>query len=123
MAKIRSNNTSPEIKLRKALWCIGLRYRLQYGREKIDIAFPGKKLAVFIDGCFWHSCPTHGHVPKTNAEYWKPKLEKNVQRAIEKDAELQQSGWVVVHFWEHEINSNAESCAHKIGVILSYSKK
>ena len=123
MSKIRSSNTSPEIRMRRALWAIGLRYRLQYGREKIDIAFPGKKLAVFIDGCFWHSCPIHGHVPRSNIGYWKPKLEKNAERAAAKDARLQQAGWAVVHFWEHEVNSDAGGCARKIQAILSNAKK
>ena len=123
MSRIRSSNTSPEIRMRRALWAIGLRYRLQYGREKIDIAFPGKKLAVFIDGCFWHSCPIHGHVPRSNIGYWKPKLEKNAERAAAKDARLQQAGWAVVHFWEHEVNSDAGGCARKIQAILSNAKK
>lgn len=114
MAKIRSSNTAPERKLRSALWEIGLRYRLQYGKEKIDIAFPGKKVAVFIDGCFWHSCPVHGHIPKSNSSYWKPKLRRNIERAAAKDARIKKSGWVVLHFWEHEVNGDAESCARKI---------
>ena len=114
MAKIRSSNTAPERKLRSALWAIGMRYRLQYGKEKVDIAFPGKKLAVFIDGCFWHSCPIHGHMPKSNASYWATKLQRNIERAAAKDARIKNSGWAVLHFWEHDVNSDAKSCARKI---------
>ena len=93
----------PEIVLRKALWNKGLRYRLHYGKEKIDIAFPSKKLAVFVDGCFWHQCPQHSHLPKSNRSYWLPKLGKNAKRARSKDRRLLHEGWKVVHVWEHEL--------------------
>ena len=114
MSKIKSRDTSPEMALREALWHSGMRYRVQYGKEKIDIAFPSKKVAVFVDGCFWHSCPIHGHNPKSNLGYWKPKLEKNIERAKEKDARLKNSGWEVLHFWEHDINGGPEKCAVEI---------
>lgn len=80
MSAIRSKNTKPEISLRKALWAKDLRFRKHYGIEKIDIAFPSKKIAVFVDGCFWHGCPLHSHIPKSNQSYWKPKLTKNIER-------------------------------------------
>ncbi len=114
MSKIKSKNTSPEKALRKALWRRGLRFRVQYGEEKIDIAFPNEKLAVFVDGCFWHSCPIHGHIPKSNAEYWAPKLKKNIERAKAKDSRLASQGWAIMHFWEHEVKENVESCADKV---------
>lgn len=114
MSKIKSKNTSPEKALRKALWRRGLRFRVQYGEEKIDIAFPNEKLAVFVDGCFWHSCPIHGHIPKSNAEYWVPKLKKNIERAKAKDCRLASQGWTIMHFWEHEVKENVESCADKV---------
>ena len=103
MSRIRSKDSNPEKILRKTLWGMGLRYRLYYGKEKIDIAFPSKKLAIFVDGCFWHRCPYHAVVPKTNLEYWMPKLEMNVLRAIKKDERLQATGWTVIHVWEHEL--------------------
>jgi len=78
MSSIKSKNTKPEILIRKALWKKGYRYRLHYGVEKIDIAFPSRKVAIFVDGCFWHMCPIHGNVPKSNKSYWVPKLKKNV---------------------------------------------
>jgi DNA mismatch endonuclease (patch repair protein) len=104
MAAIRSKNTKPELELRKALWSKGLRYRIYYGKEKIDIAFPSKKLAIFVDGCFWHGCPLHSHIPKSNKSYWQPKLKKNIERAIAKDERLEKAGWQVLHFWEHELD-------------------
>lgn len=76
MSAIRSEDTKPEMLLRKALWAKGLRYRVHYGKEKIDIAFPSIRLAVFVDGCFWHGCPQHSHLPKSNESYWHPKLKK-----------------------------------------------
>ena len=103
MSAIRSINTKPEIILRKALWSKGLRYRIHYGKEKIDIAFPGKKLAVFVDGCFWHGCPLHSHLPKSNQQYWLPKLKRNIERDQQKNERLKASGWVVLRFWEHEL--------------------
>lgn len=96
MSAIRSVNTKPEISLRKALWAKGLRFRIQYGKEKIDIAFPHKKLAVFIDGCFWHGCPIHSHMPKSNKEYWLPKLRKNIERDKAKNERLRNEGWRIM---------------------------
>jgi DNA mismatch endonuclease, patch repair protein len=105
MSAIRSKNTFPEITLRKALWARGFRFRVQYCKEKIDIAFPSKKLAVFVDGCFWHGCPIHSHMPKSNKSYWIPKLQKNIERAKAKDERLRNQGWTVLHFWEHELET------------------
>jgi len=103
MSAIRSENTKPELALRKALWSQGLRFRIYHGREKIDIAFPSKKLAVFVDGCFWHGCPIHSHIPKSNQSYWRPKLRKNIERDKEKDERLRIAGWTVIRFWEHDM--------------------
>jgi DNA mismatch endonuclease, patch repair protein len=103
MSSIHSKNTKPELCLRKSLWAKGLRYRVQYGKEKIDIAFPSKKIAVFVDGCFWHGCPIHSHLPKSNEEYWIPKLKKNIERDKAKNERLEAQGWKVLHFWEHEL--------------------
>jgi DNA mismatch endonuclease, patch repair protein len=104
MAAIKSENTAPEVAVRKALWAKGLRFRIHYGREKIDIAFPSKKVAVFIDGCFWHGCPIHSHLPKSNENYWHPKLKKNMERDRIKDNLLSAEGWSVLHIWEHELD-------------------
>jgi DNA mismatch endonuclease, patch repair protein len=108
MSNIRSKNTKPEIALRKALWAKGLRFRKYFGKEKIDIAFPKTKIAIFLDGCFWHSCPIHSHLPKSNKEYWTPKLKKNVERDKAKNKQLESEGWIVLRFWEHELNNCEE---------------
>jgi DNA mismatch endonuclease (patch repair protein) len=102
MSAITSKNTKPEILLRHFLWKKGVRFRLHYGKEKIDIALPGKRIAIFVDGCFWHQCPKHSHIPKSNKQYWIPKLRKNILRARRKDAILKEQGWEVIHVWEHE---------------------
>jgi DNA mismatch endonuclease, patch repair protein len=103
MSAIRSKNTAPEVAIRKVLWAKGLRYNIHYGKEKIDIAFPSKKVAVFVDGCFWHGCPIHSHLPKSNEKYWLPKLKKNIERDKEMTIKLETDGWKVLRFWEHEL--------------------
>lgn len=118
MSSIRSVNTKPEVALRKALWAKGLRYKIHYGEEKIDIAFPSKKVAIFVDGCFWHACPVHSHVPKSRRDYWAPKLKKNVARDKEKDSRLRTTGWRVVRFWEHDLK-NLNSIVNKIIKLLA----
>jgi DNA mismatch endonuclease, patch repair protein len=116
MAAIRSKDTKPELTLRRALWRRGLRYRIQFGQEKIDIAFKKEKLAIFIDGCFWHSCPKHSHIPKTHQVYWIPKLSNNKRRDLEKTSRLVKSGWIVMRFWEHELKdeNNARMIVNQI---------
>lgn len=117
MASIRSVDTKPEINLRKALWARGLRFRIHYGKEKIDIAFPHKKLAIFIDGCFWHGCPIHAHMPKSHEEYWLPKLKKNIERDKSKNERLRNEGWRIMRFWEHEL-VNINEVVDKIQIEL-----
>ncbi|WP_369680919.1 very short patch repair endonuclease [Pseudomonas gingeri] len=109
MRRVRSKNTAPELAVRKILFSLGLRYRIHYrprvvaiGRANIDIAFPGVKLAVFIDGCFWHSCPDHGTIPKANGEWWAEKLCNNQTRDRRVTAVLRDEGWEVLRFWTHE---------------------
>jgi DNA mismatch endonuclease, patch repair protein len=109
-ANMRSNrrtDTKPELALRTALHGLGYRYRkdfrldLPLRRVRPDIAFTSRKVAVFVDGCFWHACPEHGSKPKNNEWYWSPKLAKNVERDRAADAALEQAGWTVVRLWEH----------------------
>lgn len=121
MSAIRSTHTSPELKLGKALSAKHYKFRLQYGKEKIDIAFPRKKVAIFVDGCFWHMCPKHGHLPKSKKTYWHPKLKKNVQRAKEKNKRLRLQGWKTIHIWEHEL-SQIGKVVRKIGRVCAISK-
>lgn len=103
MSSIHSKDTKPEITLRDALSAKGLKFETNYGSEKIDIAFPTDKLAIFIDGCFWHGCPIHSHKIGTNEAYWQAKLQKNKERDKIKTAKLKSEGWIVLRFWEHEL--------------------
>lgn len=105
MSRIRSKETGPERRLRKALWVVGLRgYRKNWPKVvgKPDLAWPGRRIAVFVDGCFWHCCPTHFRFPKTRSNWWQEKLSKTIQRDRKTTRELQRLGWVVLRFWEHE---------------------
>jgi DNA mismatch endonuclease, patch repair protein len=103
----RRRDTKPELALRAALHARGYRYRkdfrldLPLRRVRPDIAFTSRKVAVFVDGCFWHACPEHGSQPKNNDWYWSPKLAKNVERDRAADEALTQAGWTVVRLWEH----------------------
>ncbi len=103
MQAIKSKHTKPELLLRKELSRRGYRYRLHYGPYKIDIAFPSKKVAIFVDGCFWHQCPLHSHKPKSNKSYWGPKLKRNIKRDKKTNYGLRLLGWTVLRVWEHEL--------------------
>lgn len=100
--------TKPETELRSLLHRRGLRFRKDYsvradaGRPiRVDIAFPRARLAVLVDGCFWHACPVHGTNPRTNSAYWAPKLARNVERDRETNERLKAAGWEVLRIWEH----------------------
>lgn len=103
----RRRDTKPELALRSALHQSGLRYRcglrldLPGGRVRPDIVFTRRKVAVFVDGCFWHSCPAHGSRPSVNQSYWSPKLTRNVERDAKNSELLHEAGWIVVRIWEH----------------------
>ncbi len=105
----RRTDTKPELALRRALHRMGYRYRKDYRldldggrRVRPDIAFTARRIAVFVDGCFWHACPEHGTKPAVNEWYWTPKLRKNVERDRVATAALIAAGWQVVRIWEHE---------------------
>jgi DNA mismatch endonuclease, patch repair protein len=105
----RRTDTKPELALRRALHSRGYRYRKDYRldldggkRVRPDIAFTARRVAVFVDGCFWHCCPDHGSKPAVNVGYWDPKLRRNVERDRAADIALQAAGWAVVRVWEHE---------------------
>ncbi|RDS82346.1 very short patch repair endonuclease [Dyella monticola] len=112
MAKIRQKGTDAEIALRREIRKMGLRYRVDYEvlkkpRRVADIAFPRRKIAIFVDGCFWHGCPAHATWPKQNAEFWRQKIEANRQRDNDTNDRLQDLGWTVLRFWSHESPSEA----------------
>jgi len=105
----RRADTKPELALRRALHGMGYRYRKDYRldlaggvRVRPDIVFTARRVAVFVDGCFWHCCPEHGSQPAANSWYWEPKLRRNVERDRAADAALGDAGWTVIRLWEHE---------------------
>jgi len=115
MSRIRSKDTKPELLLRRALWAGGHRYRTNYkltGRP--DLVFVRSKLAVFVDGCFWHGCPEHYQAPKTSADFWRDKIRKNILRDVEVTEQLQSEGWRVLRFWEHETRTDTEECVARV---------
>lgn len=118
MSSNRGKNTKPEIILRKTLWKNQIRgYRLHWKKVpgKPDIAFPGKKFAIFVNGCFWHRCPLCNlPLPKSNTDFWSEKFEKNIQRDRMKTNQLHQIGWHSLTIWECEINHNLQKTIHRI---------
>lgn len=108
----RSVDTRPEIALRSELHRLGLRFRknqraIEGVRCRPDVVFRGARVAVFVDGCFWHRCPEHGTSPRANAPYWRAKLDRNVQRDRLNDLAFSNAGWTVIRVWEHEEPSSA----------------
>lgn len=121
MARVRQRSTRAELDLRRALHAMGLRYRLQVPlltkpRRVADIVFPKARVAVFVDGCFWHGCPLHGSWPKQNAKFWRTKIETNRARDLDTDHRLEALGWEVVRVWSHE---PAEEAAERISRVIS----
>ena len=116
MGRVKSKDTSAEKMIRSALHARGLRFRLHRRIEgvSVDILFPGPKVAVFVDGCFWHSCPQHGTTPKTNQDYWLPKLEKNRERDERQSEALRRAGWQVIRVWEHDCQPLSETVIEMI---------
>jgi len=113
MAAIKRRDTKPERVIRSLLHAAGKRYRVDVRltlgstRPRPDILFTRAKVAVFVDGCFWHCCPEHGRQPGVNGGYWGPKLERNVARDRAADKALTEAGWTVVRVWEHEAPDKA----------------
>jgi len=107
MQSNRSRDTTPELAVRRRLHAAGLRFRVARRPEPTlnrtaDIVFTKQRVAVFIDGCYWHACPEHGTVARANASYWSEKLASNVARDADTTSRLQAAGWTVLRFWEHE---------------------
>lgn len=107
MQSNKSRDTKPELALRSAVHALGLRYRvdarpLKALRRRADLVFPRAKVAVFLDGCFWHGCPVHHTVAAANASFWAEKVSTNRARDSDTDAKLAEAGWVSMRVWEHE---------------------
>lgn len=112
MSRQRRRDTAPEVALRRLLHARGRRFRVDAAlpgvpRRRADILFSRYRVAVFVDGCFWHSCPVHATSPVNNADWWTVKLERNVQRDRDTDRRLAALGWRSVRVWEHEDVSDA----------------
>lgn len=119
MSRIRGSDTGPEVRLRRALWQEGLRYRLKSKLPgKPDLVFPSSRVTVFVDGCFWHGCPEHAVKPETNTGFWVEKIDKNKARDVEVTEQLESAGWTVIRVWEHEVNGTVEASVERIrGVV------
>ncbi|MBI2377929.1 MAG: very short patch repair endonuclease [Deltaproteobacteria bacterium] len=120
MQRVRQKDTSAESALRRELHARGIRYRVQVPvltkpRRVADVAFGGLRVAVFVDGCFWHGCPAHATWPKQNAEFWRAKIETNMARDHDTDERLRVDGWKVIRVWAHE---DPKLAARRIAQIL-----
>ena len=118
-----SRDTEPERRLRAALHARGYRFRANLSihapgfRVRPDIVFTRHRVAIFVDGCFWHSCPTHGNSPRVNTGYWLPKLKRVIERDRRANSLLKKAGWMVMRFWEH---LPAENVAERVASALRH---
>jgi DNA mismatch endonuclease (patch repair protein) len=124
MSAQRSRNTDIEVRLRSILHRRGLRFRLHRKpvaglRREADLVFVTSRVAVMVDGCFWHGCPDHGTWPRTNAQWWRQKIEANVERDRDTDRRLSTAGWTVVRIWEHD---DPVLAADRLEAILGVSR-
>ena len=118
MSEVRSKEPTLEIYFKELLK--GFRFRYQpkmFGKP--DFALKKLKIVIFIDSCFWHKCPKHFRKPNSNTSYWKPKINRNVERAKEVNKQFKKEGWIVLRFWEHEVKKNPEKCIIKVKKALS----
>ncbi|MGZ3147409.1 DNA mismatch endonuclease Vsr [Lentzea chajnantorensis] len=122
MRRTRRTGTAPELAVRRALHRRGLRYLVDVAapgtsrRRRVDVLLRGARIALLVDGCFWHSCPEHGQVPKANREWWQVKLHGVVVRDRDTDAQLASAGWLVVRVWEHE---DPEEAADRVAALVA----
>ena len=116
MRAVRQRDTDVEMALRKVLWRSGMRYRVhrRLGRTRPDLCFVSRRVAVYIDGCFWHGCPDHYTAPLTNSDFWERKLQVNRDRDRRNTVALSAEGWTVLRFWACEVKSDVEGVAAKI---------
>lgn len=116
----RRRDTRPEMAVRRAVHRLGLRYRVDFRplpglNRRADLVFTRAKVAVFVDGCYWHGCPQHGTTARTNASYWGPKISRNRERDLDTDRQLAAAGWEVVRIWEHD---NSDIAASRVADIV-----
>lgn len=120
----RSRDTKPELAVRRAIHRRGLRYRVAVRpepalRRTADLVFRSARVAVFVDGCYWHGCPEHFIAPLTNSAYWGPKVGGNVARDRDTDRVLNAAGWTVMRFWEHE---DPEAAADAVAAVVAEAR-
>lgn len=126
MRSTRGRDTVAELAVREALARLGItayevdRSPLPGARRRADLVFEGARVAVYVDGCFWHGCPEHGTWPKRNAEWWREKIEANRRRDRDTDARLRAAGWAVVRVWEHE---EPTAAAGRVGCVLGEARR
>lgn len=120
MRRVRQRDTPPEMSLRKELWRKGLRYYVHRRVEgtRPDIVFPAARVAVFIDGCFWHGCPRHYSAPANNRVYWRQKLERNQARDARDSERLSSAGWTVVRLWECEVTAGVPAAVDRVQSVV-----
>ncbi|MBF0170820.1 MAG: very short patch repair endonuclease [Nitrospinae bacterium] len=124
MARVRSKDTAPETILRKTLWHAGLRYRVRPDLPGTpDFALMKDKVAVFVDGCFWHGCPIHYTASVRNAEFWQKKLARNLERDRRVDEELAKLGWRIVRVWEHEVEQSVTKTVERMHAIFRVNRR
>ncbi|NRD53465.1 MULTISPECIES: very short patch repair endonuclease [Corallococcus] len=128
MSRVKGRNTKPELVVRRLVTALGHRYRLHYGKVpgKPDLAFPGRRKAIFVHGCFWHrhpdpNCPL-ARLPKSRLDFWLPKLEANRERDLAKRAQLEALGWSVLEIWECELTRSPEQLTERIMDFLGPSR-
>lgn len=116
MSKIKSKNTNIELKVRKALWAKGIRYRIHNSNLSgtPDISSKKKKIIVFLDGCFWHGCKQHSSIPKTNSEFWKVKINENIKRREKIKVELEKEGYTVLEYFQCDLKKNLNGIVEEI---------
>lgn len=124
MQAIKSISKLEEI-VSKALWKKGLRFRRNVNTlfGKPDIAIKKYKIVIFIDSCFWHCCPLHGNIPKSNVKYWEKKLQRNIERDKKVNSYYTEQGWHIIRIWEHEIKRDLELTINKILCKVNRVKK
>ncbi|MGG2482818.1 very short patch repair endonuclease [Brevibacillus borstelensis] len=116
MQAVKGKNTLLESKVTKELWHKGLRFRknVKSLTGKPDVAIKKYKIVMFIDSCFWHGCPLHCKIPKSNVEYWTSKIQRNIQRDLEVNEYYKKIGWNVIRIWEHELKNDFQGTIDKI---------
>ena len=114
MSQIRGTRTKPELIVKENIDGRKLRYQPKGILERPDFANKAKKIAVFIDGCFWHKCPRCYKEPKSNKKYWKAKIERNTKRDKYVNRKMKKEGWTVLRFWEHQVKENMAQVVKKI---------